>query len=116
MSDCCLPRTETESRQFDNLKGCGCVKTQPFTVAAGTYQCGEVLQNNAGTLGAIAGDATDAFAIMPFDVTLAADESLAVYVGGEFNEDALIFAAGTIAEAKAPLSLRGISIRKFSAA
>ena len=116
MTNCCLPRTESASYDYDNLKGCGCVKTQPFTVAAGTYVCGEVLENNAGVLRTLSTDGTTAFAIMPFDVTLAADDDLAVYVGGEFNEDALTLAAGTVAEAKEPLSLRGITIRKFSAA
>lgn len=116
MTDCCLPGTETDTYAQDNLKGCGCVKTQPFTVAAGTYVRGEVLEDNAGVLQALAADGTTAFAIMPFDVTLAADDEVAVYVGGEFNEDALTLANGTVAEAKEPLSIRGIQIRKFSAA
>jgi len=117
MSDC-LPSHTSETSTVDNLAGCGNIKTQPFILIAGTYARGDILfktatagelTNKATTAGAL--DA-DAFAVMPFDVVLAADDSLAVFIGGEFNEDA-VTGYTALASIKTVLSERGVSLRQF---
>ena len=118
MTDCCLPGHTTENSSEDNLVGCGCLKTQPFTLIAGTYARGDILFTTA-TQSVLTNKATtpaaldsESFAIMPFDVVLAADDEMAVYVGGEFNE-AAVTGAATLATVKQTLSERGILLRSF---
>ncbi len=116
--NCCLPGSREEVCERDNLIGDCTVRTQPFTLKAGTYQKGDVLfvTGTADELTNLATDAglTDdlAFAIMPFDVVLGADDSVAVYVGGEFNQDKII-GFTDIATVKVALSARNVRIRKF---
>lgn len=95
----------------------GNIRTQPLKVAAGEYQRGDVLglDSATSTLGDLA-DEADAFAIMPFNVTLTAATDLTVYVGGDFNEDAVGIGAGDLAAIKVALSARGISLRKWGVA
>ena len=119
MSDCCLPGTNTETREYDNLIGNCDVKTQPYTLIAGTYACGQVLFKT-GTAGELTNLATtpasvdaDAIAIMPFDITIAANDQMAVYVGGEFNKDKVTgFTA--FAAVKEVLTQTGIRLRDFA--
>jgi len=92
-SNCCLPGSVTQTCDRDNLIGDCTVRTQPFTLQAGTYAKGEILFKT-GTGSELVNLATDsgstdanAVAIMPFDVVLAENDEMAVYVGGEFNED-----------------------------
>jgi hypothetical protein len=95
--DCCLPGSTTETCERDNLIGDCTVRTQPFTLQAGTYAKGDVLfQTGVGSqlvnFATDPGGSTDenAIAIMPFTTTLSENDEVAVYVGGEFNEDAII--------------------------
>lgn len=119
MSDnCCLPGSREEVCERDNLIGDCTVRTQPFTLQAGTYTKGDVLfvtgvddqLTNLATDAGLLDDA--AFAIMPFDVVLAQDDSMAVYVAGEFNQDKIVGFTDLNA-VKVVLSARGVRIRKF---
>jgi len=121
MSDnCCLPGVENNQYDEDNLLGCGCcLSTQPFILQAGTYARGEVLfkTGTGSTLSNLATDAgltdANAFAIMPFTVTLADPDSMAVYISGEYNED-LVTGFTDLDTVKIVLSERGVKLRKFS--
>ncbi|ORE89752.1 hypothetical protein [Aurantimonas sp. 22II-16-19i] len=95
----------------------GSVRTQPLTIVAGSYERGEVLEMTAATnkLGKLA-TAANAFAVMPYDVTLAAEQDLAVYVEGDFNEDAVKLNGVTLAPVKTALRSRSILLRKWGAA
>ena len=92
-SNCCLPGSVTQTCDRDNLIGDCTVRTQPFALQAGTYAKGEILfKTGIGSqLVNLATDAgstdANAVAIMPFDVVLTEVDEMAVYVGGEFNED-----------------------------
>lgn len=119
MSDCCLPGTNTETRAYDNLIGDCSVKTQPYILIAGTYARGEVLFKTA-TAGELTNLATtpasldaDAIAIMPFDVTIASNDEMAVYVGGEFNEE-VVTGFTALAAVKEVLTQTGIRLREFA--
>jgi len=106
--------TTTNAPAHDDLIG-GEVKTIPLPLVAGTYTRGQVLGTVAGGIGALASAAV-ATAICPFDVTLAEATDLALYVGGEFNEDKLNLNGQTLADVKIALAQRGIYIRKWGAA
>jgi len=116
--DCCLPGSTTETCERDNLIGDCTVRTQPFTLQAGTYAKGEVLFAT-GTGSELVNLATDAgatdanaIAIMPFTGTFPQNDEMAVYVGGEFNEDAVT--GFTDADAvKIALNKVNIRLRKF---
>ncbi len=117
-NDCCLPSVQNATCDEDTLLGCH-VATQPFQVIAGTYARGDILFKT-GTAGELTNKATtpaaldtDAFAIMPFSGTYAANEPLAVYVMGEMNQDKVI-GATDIGVVKQTLSERGIKLRKFN--
>lgn len=116
--DCCLPGRDTETLVQDNLIGCQGIKTQPWILEAGAYARGDVLYktavsgvltNKVITAGAIDGDAV---AIMPFTVTTVATDKMAVYVGGEFNEDEVI-GYDVIADVTEALSLVSVLLRSF---
>ena len=55
-------------------------------------------------------------AVMPFDVVLGAETLLAVYVEGDFNEDALVIGAATLVDVKSALRSVGILARKWGPA
>jgi hypothetical protein len=117
--NCCLPGSREEICERDNLIGDCTVRTQPFTLQAGTYTKGDVLfltgvDDQLVNFATDPGGSTDenAMAIMPFDVVLADVDSMAVYVGGEFNQDKII-GFTDIAAVKIALSSRNIRIRKF---
>ena len=119
MSDCCLPGSHTSNREFDNLIGSCGIRTQPFVVLAGIYQEGEVLYKtgtpgqlvNKTTAGTV--DDAEAIAIMPFTVTLNADDEMAVYVEGEFNKDK-VTGFNDLAAVSETLTLTSIRLREFS--
>jgi len=117
-SQCCLPGSTTETCERDNLIGDCTVRTQPFALQAGAYAKGDVLYKT-GVGSQLVNFATDpggstddnAVAIMPFTVTTTEVDTMAVYVGGEFNEDAII---GYTDLAVLKLTLTGeICLRKF---
>jgi len=117
--NCCLPGVDTNTCDEDYLLGCGCcLSTQPFTLQAGTYVRGEVLfvTGVGSELTNLATDPgltdTNAFAIMPFTVTLAAPDSMAVYKQGEYNED-VVTGYTDLDAVKVVLSSQGIKLRKF---
>lgn len=93
-------------------------RTMPVLVDAGTYVRGEVLGLVAASnlYGKLTLTDAVAAAVMPFDVTLSADTVLAVYIEGDFNEDALVIGAATLADVKTELRQVGIMARKWGAA
>lgn len=96
----------------------GSIRTMPVTVAAGTYVRGQVLWENSDNYAAYDELVTTAVAaaVMPFDIILAAPRLLAVYVEGDFNEDALVIGDATLATVKTELRKVGIIARKWGAA
>lgn len=111
---CCAPASAaTETCTPENLHSCG-VKTQPFTLAAGnTFVRGQVVEFDGSEIIPLA-TAANAFGIIAVDVdTTAGAQEMAIYVGGEFNEDALDYGAADAATTRGPLRDRGIHIRKF---
>lgn len=96
----------------------GNLRTMPVSIAAGTYVRGQVLWLDDNVYAAFDVEATTAVAaaIMPFDKTLASETVLAVYVEGDFNEDALVIGDATLADVKAQLRQAGIMARKWGAA
>jgi len=94
----------------------GNIRTMPVPVAAGTYERGEVLGLVANLYGKLSVADAVARAVMPFDCTLGANADLAVYVEGDFNEDALKIGAATLADVKTELREVGIIARKWGAA
>jgi hypothetical protein len=117
-SSCCLPGSVNQTCERDNLIGDCTVRTQPFAIQAGTYLKGEILFKT-GIDAELANLTTDpgltddnAVGIMPFDVVISdrVDE-MAVYVGGEFNEDVV---TGYTDLSVLKLTLTGdIRLRKF---
>ena len=98
----------------DDLHSGGIV-TQPVSVAAETYVRGEVL----GLVGNVYGKLTvaaNAAAVMPEAVTIAAETVLPVYVGGDFNEDAVGLNGQALAVTKTALRKVGLILRKWGAA
>ncbi|SHE78963.1 hypothetical protein SAMN05444339_10268 [Loktanella atrilutea] len=95
----------------------GHIRSNPMTIAAGTYARGDVLEIDTATdkLSALV-TAAKAFAIMPFTLTLAADQLLAVYTDGDFNEEVVGLNGVALAPTKTALSGRGINLRKWGAA
>lgn len=95
----------------------GNVRSQPMKVAAGSYIRGAILEMDTATdtLSALVTPAK-AFAVMPFTVTLAAAGDLAVYVEGDFNQDAIGLNGAALAPTKTALTGRGINLRKWGAA
>lgn len=117
--NCCLPGVESATCPEDDLLGCGCcLSTQPFILQAGTYARGEVLFTTGvgSTLTNLATDAgltdANAFAIMPFSITLADPDSMAVYKSGEYNED-VVTGFTDLDAVKIALSKQNIKLRKF---
>lgn len=94
----------------------GAIRTQPVDVAAGTYERGEVLGLVGNLYGKLSVANAVSAAVMPFNITLAANTKLAVYVEGDFNEDALKIGAATLATVKTELRKVGILARKWGAA
>ena len=94
----------------------GNVRTGPAPVAAGAYVRGEVLGLVGNVYGKLSVSNAVAAAVMPFDVTLAAQQNLAVYLEGDFNEDALVVGAAALADVKTALRKVGIIARKWGAA
>jgi len=94
----------------------GTIRTQPVQIAAGTYRRGEVLGLAGTTYGKLDAEGAVAAAVMPFDVTYSAPATLAVYVEGDFNEDALVIGDADLDEVKVTLRQVGILARKWGAA
>ncbi|MCG6115097.1 MAG: hypothetical protein MEQ84_07845 [Mesorhizobium sp.] len=94
----------------------GNVRTVPVTVAAGEYVRGEVLGLVGNVYGKLSVEDAVASAVMPFDIELAAPRTLVVYAEGDFNEDALVIGAATLADVKTELRKVGILARKWGAA
>lgn len=93
----------------------GDIRTVPVTVNAGTYVRGEVLGLSGNNYLKLASGAAAA-AVMPEGITLAAATVIPVYVGGEFNEDALNTNGQPLADVKTALRKLGIYARKWGAA
>lgn len=95
----------------------GNIRTQPLLVAAGTYVRGEIIEIDTATdkLGKLT-TAANAAAVIPSDVTLAADAVIAVYTGGDFNQDAVDLNGAPLAPVKTALRDRGIMLREWGAA
>jgi hypothetical protein len=115
--NCCLPGVESATCPEDDLLGCGCcLSTQPFILEAGSYTRGTILYTtgNGSVLGqaGIGTDPSTAFAIMPFSITLADPDSMAVYKAGEYNQD-LVSGFGDLDAVKIALSKQNIKLRKF---
>ena len=95
----------------------GNIRTQPFELAAGTYVRGEVVEwdgdNDAMKKLATAAKAN---AVVVEGVTLTANTTAPLYVGGDFNEDALVIGDADLDDVKLALSNRGIVARKWGAA
>jgi hypothetical protein len=99
----------------------GNIRTQPITVAAGTYARGEVLGRSAlgAALTKVPAPGATAIAIMPIAITLAAPTAVPVYIAGDFNQDALVYDSGggvLLATIKDALRDVGIMVRKWGAA
>lgn len=94
----------------------GAIRTQPVRIAAGTYVRGEVIGLVGTTYGKLAEDGAVAAAVMPFDVTYSAPAELAVYVEGDFNQDALVIGEADLDEVKVALRQVGIIARRWGAA
>lgn len=94
----------------------GNIRTMPVTLAAGTYERGEVLGLVGNLYGKLSVAEAVARAVMPFDHVQAANGDLAVYVEGDFNEDALKIGDATLADVKTELREVGIIARKWGAA
>jgi hypothetical protein len=94
----------------------GNIRTMPVLVDAGAYVRGEVLGLVGNLYGKLSVENAVAAAVMPFDVTLAEDAEVAVYIEGDFNEDALVIGAATLADVKTELRQVGIMARKWGAA
>ncbi len=119
-TNCCLPGVETNVCDQDNLIGDCKTITTPVGLLAGDYARGDILFKTAtvGVYSNVANDGTvtedDAIGVMPFTVTLAATEEVAVYVGGEFNQDAVNHGALDLALLKETLINRDVRLRQFS--
>ncbi|SFK98377.1 hypothetical protein SAMN04488518_11359 [Pseudovibrio ascidiaceicola] len=101
----------------DNLHG-GNVKTQPNTVAAGTYKRGQVLEyDSANKVFVALTDASKASVVMTVGITLEADSSMGVYVQGEdFNLNEMYFGGLDAEVVKQALRGNGILARYWQAA
>lgn len=93
----------------------GNISTNPVPVAAGSYVRGEVLGLVGNLYGKLAA-AADAAAVMPYDVTLAAETVASVYTAGDFNEAALDLNGKPLADVKTALRKLGINARAWGVA
>jgi hypothetical protein len=91
------------------------LRSIPVQLAAGSYVEGEVLGLTGNVYGKLT-SAAAAAAVMPFTLVLAAQATTAVYVEGDFNEDALSLNGQTLADVKTALRKVGIMARKWGAA
>lgn len=91
--------------------------TQVMPVVADKLTIAKAGELKRGTLltagGAAAGGSAEVYAVLAEDVdTTAAAKEAAVYLTGEFNENALIVASGAVADCKASARKVGIFIKK----
>lgn len=91
-------------------------QTQPITLAAGEYKRGEVLGRVGNIYGKLSTANSVAAAIMPFTVNVTAQTTMAVYVGGSFNQAALFLDGKELEDVKTALRDCGIFIRQWGAA
>lgn len=93
----------------------GNIMTQPVSVAAGTYVRGEVLGLTGNVYGKLIAAAA-AGGIVTEDITIAGETVLPIYVGGDFNEDAVDLNGQALADTKTALRTMGLFLRKWGAA
>jgi len=119
-SDCCLPGVQTDVCDQDNLIGDCQVRTTPVTLVAGSYSRGDILFQTAvdGVYSNFANDnavvEANAVGVMPFTVTLSDPDEVAVYVGGEFNQNEVTYGTLDLTLVKQTLINRDVRLRQFS--
>lgn len=112
-----MPDSNTKIASFEpeNLIE-GNEQTQPITLAVGDYKRGEVLGRIGNIYGKLSTANSVAAAIMPFTVNVTEQTTMAVYVGGSFNQNALFLDGKDLEDVKTALRDCGILIRQWGAA